>query len=124
MKREVVFSDNGTLTNYTDDLFNPYGDTVTLTPVASEDYLYVGSSLPFNHFYLDITAENTTSSNLSVSHWDGNEWKECVSVEDGTSLSGNTFGQAGYVEFVPSKNNVWGRDDTVKSDDTTEEITG
>ena len=124
MKKRIIYSDNTVLNNITDELNNYHTGETGITFVAAEDALYVGSNLPFNHLYCKMGATvNENASVMTVELWDGTEWQAVAELNDGTDLSGATFGQSGYVEFTPDKNENWTREDTVDADGT-ESVTG
>lgn len=115
MKRRIIYSDNDVLYDWSNSLYDQYSLTADFTAVAAEDSIYIGSSLPFNHFYIDISSANTGVSALSVEYWGGQEWEDVAELTDNTKVSGKTLGQSGFIEFVPDKNKNWSRDDTVNS---------
>ena len=109
----IIYADNTNLNDLSVSLNDYYSGITPFNFDYANDALYFGTTLPFNHFYAEVTTANTTvSSTISMSHWDGDEWKDCVEVLDETSLNGYTFGQSGYITFTSSKNNSWNRDDT------------
>lgn len=123
MKSRIIFSNNGVLSNYTVELNNYHSGTATLPIVATEDALFIGQRLPFNSLYFKFSTANTASSVMTISVWDGNQFRNVVETYDETSLSGATFGQSGYVSFVPDRQYSWGREDT-QSSSGTEQVTG
>lgn len=124
MKRRVIFSDNGSHSDFTNSLSDYYGQVETVSLVTSEDTIFIGTTLPLNHFYVKMgDTVNSESALMNIRHWDGTEWKDAVDVLDSTKTSGATLGQSGFVDFVPKKTNGWGMDDTVY-DNGNEKITG
>lgn len=115
----TLFSDNGVLTDITKEV-NKY-DTETYSVasfVASQDYLYIGSIAPFNHFYLKLSAVSAVASNImSIQYWEGREWVNVYRTDDETK--GLT--QSGYVTFFPDKNNGWVSEST---NDKGDSVTG
>lgn len=113
-----IFSDNGTLNDYS-HIFNDFSSqTQTIPVVAAEDYLYLGTDLPFNHRWFEVSAVNSNASVASVEIWDGNSWVSAVDVVDQTSSGGVAFAQSGYVSWSVDRNSGWGQEST------TEDITG
>ncbi len=120
MHYRVIFSDNGTLNDLSVNLNNYHSGTGSVGIVAADDYLYIGSYYPFNSFYMAFDTANTQASTLSISYWDGNEWRAAVDVIDQTS----GFQQDGLITFSPNKaNSGWVYEDTVNNSGS-EEITG
>lgn len=116
MKRRVIFSDNGTHRDLTVSLGDYHLGQESVSIIASQDTLYIGSYLPFNHFYLKLGDRvNDQVSSMRINTWDGRQWNDVAQVFDSTSTSGCTLGQSGYVEFVPRKEHGWLRDDTIYS---------
>lgn len=109
----ILYSDNGTLTDYTTNLDNYHGGTHSFSFVASEDAIYIGSRLPFNHIYLKLgSTVNAETSSMSISYWDSIDWRSAVEVIDETAVSGASLAQSGFVSWVPDKDYGWIREDT------------
>lgn len=114
MKRRIVFSDNGTHRDFTTSLGDYKTGQETVSIINSEDTLFIGSYLPFNHFYLKLGDRvNDQVSTMRINLWDGRQWVDVAQVFDSTSTALCSLGQSGYVEFVPRKENGWLRDDTI-----------
>jgi len=114
VKKRIVYSDNGTHTDLTNTLGDYNTGVQSLSIVASEDTVFIGSYLPFNHFYLKLGDRvNDQASSMNIRLWDGKEWVDVAQVLDSTKTSTFTLGQSGYVEFIPRKEKGWSRDDTV-----------
>src|SRR3990167_11302957 len=96
----IIFSDNGTLTDYSATLNDFYTGTVAPTYTASQDYLYVGGDAPFNHRYFDVSVANAVASTVSVEIWDGSDWNAAVDVIDETTTSGASLAQSGRIQFA------------------------
>ena len=124
MFNRIIHSDNGTLTDYSVELDDYYSGSASLAPfTAAQDYLFFGARLPFNHLYFKFSTANTAASNLTIAVWDGNAWNNVAETLDGTKSSGASFGQDGYISWVPDKQKGWGREDTVNGSGT-ELVTG
>ena len=120
MNYRIIHSDNGTLKDLSVNL-NKYTSGSELIPLeVANDYLYVGARFPFNSFYTIVKEVNAIPSTISIEYWDGNEWKSAIEVLDQTE----GLAKSGKISFVPSKQYGWMMDDTVHSNDTTEEIEG
>ena len=122
MKR-FIFSDNGTLIDYSTQVENYHADTATINYTLGEDYIYIGSELPFNSLFFDVSTANAVSSSMSIEYWTSSTWESMVDVLDETLVSGASLGKSGHVTWTPDKQEIWQKEDTVKSNGT-EEITG
>lgn len=121
LNNRVIFSDNGVI----DDISNEMSDINTgskvLPVVAAQDYLFIGSELPFNHRYVSVSVANDVVSAVSVDLWDGIQWVAAVDVQDFTSSGGVTLAQSGHIMWCLHPNNQWMKDDTNYNSET---ITG
>lgn len=118
MKR-FLFSNNGTLVDYSSKLEDYHADSAGIPYVKDEDVIYIGSRLPFNSLYFDVSELNLIGSVFTMELWDGNSWEAIAELDDQTSgLTKN-----GYITWVPRKDKHWVIDDTVKTNDA-EEVTG
>ena len=116
--QRIIHSDNGTLEDKSVELNNIFTATATLDIALTDDYLYIGSDLPFNHRYFEVSTANSVSSIMSVDIWNGSEWNAAVDVIDQTSTGGKTLAQSGYISWTTDRNESWG------IDETTENVTG
>ena len=113
MDRRIIFSDNGTLTDYSSNLESYTSGEMSFTITASQsDAIYIGSTLPFNHIYIKASTTSAAVSEVSVYHWDSDEFKEMVDVIDETKISGATLAQSGFITWVPNKDNGYSMEDT------------
>lgn len=108
MANRIIFSDNGTLNDWTINLANYHQGDETFSFVSAEDFIYIGSDLPFNHLYFKFSTANTNTVNLSLSIWDGNNFENAADLFDET----DGFKNDGFITWVPDKNKGWGREDT------------
>lgn len=108
MKR-FYHDNNGTLTEYSTQLENYHSDAATLDIVAIEDAIYIGSELPFNSLYFDLSTPNDQNSMPTVRYWDGGEWVAMVDLIDET----NGMFNSGYMTWVTDKSENWAKEDTV-----------
>jgi hypothetical protein len=99
--QRVLFSNSGTLTDITIQM-NDF-DEGTYTPgiTAAEDYIYIASSMPFNHKWIEVSTVNAETSALTVELWHNGAWESAVDLLDYTDVSGATFGQSGIIQFRP-----------------------
>lgn len=117
LNNRVIFKNNTALTDLSVKLNNIHSGTETVDIIALQDALYIGSDLPFNHRYIDVSTANDQASVISVSLWDGAEWVPAVDVIDQTvGSAGKTLSQSGIISWTPDKDESW------MCEDSTEEI--
>lgn len=105
----IIYSDNGTLTDYSLELSRYDSSVKTFSFVTSEDAFYIGCDLPFNHFFVQMgTTVNAISSTLSISLYDGTAFRAAQDIIDQT----NGLNQSGIIRFTPDRDYVWQRSDT------------
>lgn len=107
---------SGVLTDITSEVGDYFNSSPSIALASSTDYLYIGQKLPFNHAYFKPGTANTTTTSVSVSIWDGNEWRSCAEVTDTTKASGKSLAQVGFISWVPTKNNPWAAEDTIDTE--------
>jgi hypothetical protein len=108
LEKRVIYSDNGVLSDFSTELNKYKSGTSTINLVAAQDYLYIGSRLPFNNLYIKMDTLNTNPSVMTVEYWDGDTWASVVELIDETS----GFTSSGYITFAPDRNSSWTLDDT------------
>jgi hypothetical protein len=118
MKR-ILFSDNGTLKDFTSALNNYASGTKNFNYTVSQDALYIGSKMPFNHVYFKLGAVNSVSANMSVAYWNSNAWEPVVELMDET----NGLTQSGMIKFFPSKQSTWQMSSTNSDGQTVDGLT-
>lgn len=116
--QRIIHSDNGTLEDKSVELNAIFTGSATLDLALTDDYLYIGSDLPFNHRWFEVSSANAVSSTMSVDIWNGNSWNAAVDVIDQTSSGGKTLAQSGYISWTTDRSESWGQDET------TENVTG
>jgi len=123
MNNRIIYSDNGTLSDFSTDLANYHAGTGTMSFVAAEDAIYIGTYIPINHLYCKVGGiVNSQASVIIVSPWNGSAFVSAAEVIDETSVAGASLAQSGFISWVTDKNELWGRDDTVVSG--AEKVTG
>lgn len=102
----VKTTDNLTLstnaTDYSDAAASATTADVVLSSLdtaANDDYLFVGSHVPFRGVKVDMTANNGNAATLAVKYWDGSAWTS-ITPTDETAAGGATFGQDGNVTWT------------------------
>ncbi len=112
MKCKVIYSDNGTLSDFSAHLSGYYGGSNAFTWDSANDALYIGSQYPFTSKYFIQTVANAVAATPSISYWDGVNWRSMSNVMDQTGLAGTPFANSGYLEFMTDKRYHWIKDDT------------
>ena len=74
---------------------------------AANDYLYIGTFLPFNHRYFNIGAPNSTESTATVEMWNGSTWSSAADILDYTILNDASFGKSNILQFTPNQDYSW-----------------
>ena len=105
--QRIFWSDNGTLNDLSISLSEWRDSTETISYVAAEDYIYIGTELPFNHKHFEISTANGTTATASVELWDGNAWVAAVDELDLTSTSGASMAASGVLQFTPDREESW-----------------
>lgn len=111
----VLFRKSGVFSDLSNKLSNIHSGTEVIN-FASGDYLYLGSSLPFNHRYFEISVANAVVASPTIEYWKGggSGWEPVVDVLDYTkSAAGASLAQDGIIswEFDPN-DDAWSWDDT------------
>ena len=85
--------------------------------VANNNFIYVGSPLPFRGVAVALNNKNDIASVLTVNYWHNSGVWTNTGNGDGTDVSGDTFKQDGSVTWtVPA---AWKRDNLQNIGDTT-----
>lgn len=116
--QRVLFSDNGVVSDLSMNLNKISALNSTIAYVAAEDFIYIGSDLPFNHKYINVSTVNDQASTLSIHIWNSTAWVPAVDVHDGTSVSGVALAQSGIIHFSPDRTESWSKEET------SEDVTG
>jgi hypothetical protein len=103
----VFYSDNGALSDKTEECRTWGTPNFTFSWVAAQDALYIGKPHKFNNVYLAIATVNTNPTVLTARYWDGSAWVPFTDTVDETSgLSASGFLQweekAAWVKEKPS----------------------
>lgn len=103
MNNRIIYSDNGTLNDFSVALSRYDSQVKSFTPVKDEDYLYIGSRLPFNHIFFKFSTPSTITATMKVEYYNGTSWVNTVEVIDET----DGFKQSGFVQFTPDRQKPW-----------------
>jgi hypothetical protein len=108
MKR-IYHDNNGILAELSTELENYHTGTATIDIVSADDAIFIGSELPFNSLYFDVSSANDQTSTPTVSYWDGGAWVPMVDLIDET----NGLFVSGHMTWVTDKSKIWAKEDTV-----------
>lgn len=109
----VLFSDNGTLSDISRPLAKYRSGESSFTFVATDDAIYIGSLLPFNHLYFKLGSNvNANASEVSIKTYNGSEFVPVVNIVDETAVSGASLAQSGFIQWLTDQNESWEREDT------------
>ena len=115
LRNRVIWSDNGTIKDLSENLNNHISGTHVINYVAGQDYIYFGSDAPFNHRWIEISVANVVPSVLTVELWDGSAWKAVAETIDQTrnAVGDTSLSLSGRIIWVPDKQKTsWSADDT------------
>jgi hypothetical protein len=103
MNYRALFSDNGTLSDFSVALNEYSTKTKLFDYTTAQDALYLGARVPFNHLYFKLSSLNLVASTMTVQYWNGSSWESAVELFDETQ----GFTQSGFMQFTPNKNVSW-----------------
>lgn len=121
--KKVYFSDSGTLIDLTTKVEDYFSTPVNIDYTTIEDYIYIGSELPFNSLFFDVVTANEITVTAAVEYWDGRDWVSMVDLQDETSVNDISMSKNGHMTWLIDKSNGWVSEDTVGSNGS-ENITG
>jgi hypothetical protein len=115
LNNRVIWKNNATLTDISIEMSNYSSGSKVIDFVAAQDALYIGSDMPFNHRYFDVSVVNALASVPSVQIWSGSAFENTVETLDLTANPvGTSMAQKGILSWVTDRNKVWGREDTTE----------
>ena len=113
--QRVFFSDNGTLLDVSKSVNNAINsESATIDFVDGEDYLYIGSPIPFINRYVQVGTANDQDAVASVEIWDGSTWNAAVDVIDDTEVNGKALAQSGVIQWTTDKDKSWVMESTTE----------
>lgn len=115
VNQRVIWENNTTLTDISLEMNDLFSGTKTIDFVTADDYIYIGSDLPFNHRYFQISSANAVASVASVAIWDGSTWNNAVDVLDMTAVSGASMAQSGVLAWTTDQNKSWAQEETTEN---------
>lgn len=108
LNNRIIWKNNAALVDLSVKLNDFHSGSEVIDIVAAQDALYIGSDLPFNHRYFEVSVVNALPSVVSVSLWDGSGWNPVVETIDQTQgTSGTTLSQSGIISWTPDRDEVW-----------------
>lgn len=112
----IIHKDNATFVDASMGLTDLGGDGFALTFVVADDYLYIGSDLPFTHRYFKLgTTVNAAAATVSeIAIWEGNAWAPAVDIQDGTKVGISTLARSGVISWTTDRNENWQREETTE----------
>lgn len=98
----TVYSDNGVLTDYSDEANSIAAGDVPGGLVLNQDYLYLGFRERITSFFVDVgaVANNVATSILTLEYWTGTAWAAVANLSDLTIAGGISLAQDGIVSFT------------------------
>jgi len=100
----VLFKAGATITDITKFVRGYKSDSYAMS-YASGNAIYIGTDLPFNHFYLKLgdTVNAVAATTMSVANYKYNEFNASVEISDET----NGLFKSGFVQFTPDRFEGW-----------------
>lgn len=117
-QQRILWKDDAAIVDLTASLNNYRADNETIALVAAEDYLFIGSDLPFNHRYVEVASANALASVISIDIWWSNAWHAAVDLIDQTKTGGVSLAKSGLVQWSPDELKGWDREQN------SEDVTG
>lgn len=108
--QRIIWNDNGTEKDLSVNLNSFRAGSETIAIVADEDKIYIGSDLPFNHRWVDVSTANDEVSVISAEIWYSRQWIAAVDLIDRTSVGGATLAQSGVVQWRTNREKGWDRE--------------
>lgn len=109
----ILWKSGATLLDKSVELSDILSASLVFPYLTATDFLYIGSDLPFNHRYFDVSVFNAIAASITVELWNGDGWVAAIDVIDETSVGGVPFAQSGVISWAQNKNSSnWGWDDT------------
>lgn len=110
VNQRIFWSDNGTIVDVSNVLADFRSNSQTLPIVAAEDKIYIGSLLPLNHKWIEMSTANDQASAITVDIWWGDKWNPALDILDFTASSGVTLAQSGILRFQTDRLKGWDRE--------------
>ena len=110
--QRIVYSDNGVLTDYSLDLQDFKSRSIQIPDFNfAEDALYIGSYLPFNHKFFELSELNANNAKLIFEIWWSHDWTVAFDILDDTSVSNVSLAKSGIVRWQTDDEKGWDREE-------------
>jgi hypothetical protein len=90
-KLTILHDDNGSFVNYTEQASDYIRDTFSVALSATEDYLYIGFSKPFNSTFIAFNTVNTNANTLNAEYYNGTGWASLSLTDETLGFTRNGF---------------------------------
>lgn len=107
--QRVLYSDNGVLTDISQSVNDFRTGTSVIPFVAAEDYIYIGTILPWSARFIEIGTANANTASISIEYYESGSWHQAVDKIDLTATSGVPLSQNGYIRFSRDRDFGWSR---------------
>lgn len=111
----VIYKDGTLYTDNSRELSDIAANNVDFDVSPGSSAIYIGSDLPFNHRYFNVSTLNIEEGLVTVSIWDGSSFVPAVDVIDLTSSAGIPFAQDGLIMWSTDQSSGWARQDTTEN---------
>lgn len=111
LNQRIIWKNNLVLTDLSVKLNNFREDSQVIDFVSADDFLYIGSVLPFNHKFVEVSVVNDVTATATVAIWFGNTWVSAVDIIDRTAVSGKPLAQSGIIQWNTNRLKGWDRED-------------
>jgi len=110
--QRVLFSDNGSLEDISSRVNDFQSGAKRIDYTTGEDYIFIGSELPFLNRYIEIANNvNAQSATLSIDIWYSRSWVPAVDIIDETSNnSGVSLAQSGLIFWNTNRLKGWDKE--------------
>lgn len=115
INQRIIWKDNSTLKDLSINLNDLFAGTHEVPFNASQDYLFIGSDLPFNHRFFHLKHNNDQASVPVVSIWDGSTWNNAVDILDQTDGAGITLAADGIISWTTDETKAWFTETTTEN---------
>jgi hypothetical protein len=97
---------------------NDFRSAAQVFAYEADEYLFIGSEVPFNNLWFDVAVPNDQASVISVDLWWGQSWAAAVDVIDMTAVGGNSLAQSGRIVWRIEDGKGW------QDEPRSEQVTG
>lgn len=92
---KVLFDNNGSFVDFTDDMTTYLRDSQVIDLVNAEDYLYFGLYKPFSMVYAELSVINEIPADFTIEYYNGSSWVSAVNGVDYTK----GFTRSGFISW-------------------------